>query len=135
MVDDRILELVDRDDAKLIAESQLEVLNKQTELLESIKEQTVSRNNNWTTVLKLDLNSTHRAYEIWKQRPDEPRVNSITIPAQLVDYVYEIHPGSPVSIEAGLIMDIVAHDPEVLWITNSETVDDVMDIILSGVKP
>jgi len=131
-----LLNLVQQDDQFIVEEQQLEEARKHTELLTTIKEQTKPAPlNNWMTVLKLDLTKTHDSYEIWKWYEGHPLVNSIVIPSQEIDFEYEIEPGKRISTDAGLIMDVTGHEVKLLRISNSDTTDDTMDVILSGVDP
>ena len=136
MVDKELLDFIMKDDGIIIAEAQLQAAKKQVELLETIKEQTKpSELNNWTNVLRLDLRVTHDSYEVFRWYEGHPDVNSVVIPSQLIDYEYEIEPGKRVSIEAGLITEISGHEVKELRVSNTDTTDDVMDIILSGYDP
>ena len=141
-----LIRFINEDDQTILSEQQLEEARKlaeetrkQTALLTTIVEQTKpppdSGLNNWMTVLKLDLNTAHSSYEVWKMYDGHPLVNSIVIPSQEVDFEYEIEPGKRISIDAGLIMDITGHKIMLLRISNTLTVDDVMDIVLSGYDP
>jgi len=140
---EELIRFINEDDQTILSEQQLEEARKlaeetrkQTALLTTIVEQTKpppdSGLNNWMTVLKLDLNTAHSSYEVWKWYDGHPSVNSIVIPSQEVDFEYEIEPGKRISIDAGLIMDITGHKIMLLRISNTDTVDDVMDIVLSG---
>jgi len=141
-----LIRFINEDDQTILSEQQLEEARKlaeetrkQTALLTTIVEQTKpppdSGLNNWMTVLKLDLNTAHESYEIWKWYEGDPTVNSIVVPSQEVDFEYEIEPGKRVSIDAGLIMDISGHKIKMMRISHTDVIDDVMDVILSGYDP
>lgn len=138
---DELIRLLNEDDQTILSEQQLEEERKQTALLQTIVEQTkppdveTSGLNNWMTVLKLDLNTRHDSYEVWKWGDGDPTVNSVVIPSQEIDFEYEIEPGKRVSIDAGLIMDISGHNIKQIRISHTDTINDVMDVILSGYDP
>jgi hypothetical protein len=129
-----LLELVNQDDARIIAETQLEEVRKQTSLLEAIAAQTKGSLNDHVVLVEVDMNDTHDSYEVYRWREGDPRINSIVILPQLVDYYYEIESGVRIPIDAGLIMDVSGHVVNMLRISNTDTTDDVMKIVLSGVK-
>lgn len=136
-----MLDFVDKDDARILAEEQLEQAKLQMEqsklqtaLLQQVAAQTKGSLNDYVTVIELDMGKTHDSYEVYRWRDGDPRINSVVILPQLVDYSYELESGVRVPIDAGLIMDVTGHKIDMLWITNTSTVGDVMKMVLSGVR-
>lgn len=127
---DEWLDFVLRDD--MMMESK-----KQTSLLEKVVENTTpeeeAAHNDWYTVITVDLSSTHDSFEVW-HTDETVEVNSVVIPAQDIDYWYELEYGKRVKVEAGLIMEITTHLIEMLRITNEDTSTNDMEIVLSGIK-
>ena len=122
MDEQELLDFINQDDARIVAEQQLEESKRQTELLEQVAAQTKGSLNDYVNVIEVDLNDTHDSFEVYRWREGDPKINTVVIPAQLVNYIYEVEPGKQVHIDAGLIMDITGHEVDMLWITNSSTV-------------
>lgn len=132
-MDDDWLDFVRKDDASI--ESALES-QKRLELLERIAKNTdpsdAPTDNDWYTIVKVDMSIPNDSMEVYRC-DGTVKPNSVVIPAMDIEYWYELEYGKKVMVEAGLIMEITQHVIDMLRITNTETADETMEIVISGV--